>query len=247
MSEGTIPRELIAAAPRVTRLSALGILAMLAAGVLLAGAVISGFLLFRAAERGRARLEQIHRQAVTAPGEVEELGRDRGRDRQHFARFRYTVEGRAYGGRTYLGEGEWRSLRVGAPVQVGYLPTDPGTGWLTGHEPEGVPLWSVPLAIAGGGIGAFVLLWKVRRQRRLLSEGRPAVARVTRSQRVGYGQYRRNRIHYEFQVLSGAARAGWYESRRKPPPGGTELVILYDVYDHRRQARYPMPLVRAGG
>jgi hypothetical protein len=247
MSEATIPRELLTAAPRMTRLTALGILAMTAAGVLLAGAGIAGSLLFRAAERGRARLEQIRRQAVWAPGEVRELGRDPDGDRRHFARFRYTVDGRDYGGRSYLGEREWRSLRVGAPVQAGYLPSDPGTGWLRGHEPEGVPFWSVPLAIAGGGIGAFVLLWNVRRQRCLLSEGRAAVARVTRFQRVRHGQHRRNRIHYEFKVLSGAARTGWYDSRRKPPPEGTELVILYDLYDHRRQARYPTPLVRTGG
>jgi hypothetical protein len=230
----------------MTRLSALGVAALIGALALAAGGWVSGVLLYLAAEQSHTRLARVHREAVSTVGAVEELGRDRSKERRRYARFRYTVDGQEHRGRSYIGEQEWRGLGPGAPVQVGYLPSDPGAGWIAGHEPEGVPFWIAPLAVAGCGLGSFLLVWKVRRERRLLSEGRAAVARVTRSKRVWRGKHRMNHVHYEFKVLSGAARTGWYETNRQPPPEGTEVVILYDPYDNRRQARYPMHLVRIG-
>ena len=88
------------------------------------------------------------------------------------------------------------------------------------------------------------MAWGIGWQRRLLAEGRPALARVTGSKRVVAGHGGHHHVQYEFRILSGAKRAGACDVRRNPPSPGATLVILYDSDEPRRQARYPLSLVR---
>ena len=85
--------------------------------------------------------------------------------------------------------------------------------------------------------GLMVLV--IQRERGLLSEGRPAPARITKVRRVKNGHV----LRYEFATLNGEVVKGSGESRRAQPVGAT-LCVVYDRDNPRRNARYPLKLVR---
>ena len=85
----------------------------------------------------------------------------------------------------------------------------------------------------------------LRRQRRLLEEGRPAIARVTSSrQRHGTHGHTHQHVEYEFTTLSGARRTGRFDAQRNVPVPGSTILVLYDPDEPKRQAPYPIRLYR---
>ena len=79
----------------------------------------------------------------------------------------------------------------------------------------------------------------LRKQMQLLTEGRPAPGIVTRHRRTKDGTI----IRYEFALLNGATAKGRGQTRR-PPPIGSRICVLYDPENPRRNAPYPLYLVR---
>jgi hypothetical protein len=88
-------------------------------------------------------------------------------------------------------------------------------------------------------VPAFLLPIAVRREARLLAEGRPAPGRVTGFKRAG----KTIQVQYEFHLLNGALVKGKV-NRSKPPIEGTTVCVLYDPENPRRNAPYPLSLVR---
>jgi hypothetical protein len=115
-------------------------------------------------------------------------------------------------------------------------------------EPNRAPLVVAPLALMGGAAAGLGLLFTIRRQRRLLSEGQAAIARVmkstTRRRGNGHGTHTVHRVVYEFQLRPGGVRTGRFETQKTAPPIGGEFVVLYDPDRPERSARYPLPLVK---
>ena len=110
-----------------------------------------------------------------------------------------------------------------------------------------MPVW-IPgiVAILLSSLGGLALI-PVLRQRRLLSEGRPALAVVTRLSEEKHGSHGHKLgkvIYYEFPLLSGATANGKTGPAKNPPTVGTTLCVLYDPEQPRRNAPYPFSLVK---
>jgi hypothetical protein len=238
-SAAQIPPELQRAAPRPVGLTAAGVFVAVLAFGCLAGAPILGIGLFQEAGRSAAWRERFDREAVTGEAEVTALRRTEDNARRVF--YRYSAAGRVFTGRQTLQRGRWRGLEVGSRVPVRYLLSAPGTSYLRGG-PRVVPGWLAPAVAVPLSLAAALIGWSIRRQWRLLSDGRPAPASVTGSSRQGRSGHR---VRYEFRTFSGAVASGSYLEAKSPPPPGTELIVLYAQDNAGQSARYPLGLVRA--
>jgi len=246
MNENRLPTELLHSPPRLVRLTAAG-KALAGVGVtLLAGAFVGGVSLYLLAARDAARLGRIMREGVSIQAEVVQVGRTR-RDGEvrRVVTYSYDAGARSYRGRTVLRRRDRRKFEIGSRIPVRYLPADPGQSWMAGYEPKGVPLWVFPVVSLGLALGAAPMALVLRAQRRLLEEGRPALARVRQCRRTQSSGHSRTRVHYEFRILSGATRTGSFEVEKNPPATGSTLTVIYHREEPRRNARYPLSLVRA--
>ena len=83
------------------------------------------------------------------------------------------------------------------------------------------------------------MLIPLRRQNRLLTEGRPAPGRVTAIKKADKVLV----VQYEFRLLNGVVVKGKYNAS-KVPAADQPLCVLYDPENPRRNALYPLSLVR---
>jgi hypothetical protein len=239
-----IPPELVSSRPRPVRLTGTGRL-VAGIGVLLpVAALMSGFWLQEQAVRGRALREAVDEQGISAQAVVTELTRMRGKQSRYFVRYRYVAGERLYQRRASVGRGYWANLRQGSPIVVRYLPSRPEQSWIRGYEPRGVPFWAGPVVALSLALFALAPWYTLRWQRMLLTEGRGALAQVTRSKKVRSQHGPHYVVSYEFRLLSGSVRSGRYSSTKSPPPDGATICVLYDPDRPNRSAPYPLTLVR---
>jgi hypothetical protein len=208
------------------------------------GSVVSGVGLYIAADAGNARREAREASSRTATATVVESGRTRGENRRRYLVYRYEAGGQTYPGRVTLRNRDRRPGEPGATLEVRYLPSEPGRSWVPGYEPRGVPIVLVFVVPPVLSLSAWALWWMVRRQRRLVEEGRPAEARVIASKKLnaGHGDY--FRLEYEFRTLSGSRRVVKKDSTKNLPIG-TSVTMIYDRDNPNRSAVYPLSMVRA--
>jgi hypothetical protein len=240
------PPELARMRPRPVRLTAGGWVVAVIGVALVAGAVASFIGLYGAALGAQAARARLEAAVVLAEARITDLGRTgRGDKARYFVVYEYRgPAGDLYRRRINLRRGHWRRLQRGAALAVRYFPEQPERSWPLGYEPQGVPLWTAFAAPAGLLAGALLIAYRLRRQRWLLEEGRPAPARVTRTKKARAGSHAGHRVEFEFPILSGAVRTGRYDVSGNPPPAGAQLTILYDPDDPGRHVRYPLSLVR---
>jgi hypothetical protein len=175
---------------------------------------------------------------------VVELWRASNKEHERRMRYRFMVEGRVFTATTKVPRAIWERLKVGAPLPVQYVPADPAINhpaeWERGATPAWLPFLFGPFF---GGLG-ILMYWAIRRQWRLLGEGRPAPGVVTSVKRTDKAVI----VKYEFRLLSGAVQKGrGSASSRKSFPGvGAVVCVLYDPDNPRRNALYPLQLVRMG-
>ena len=97
------------------------------------------------------------------------------------------------------------------------------------------------------GLSAVALIFAVRRQSKLLADGRPAMATVTKVEKKGSQHGTMWLVHYKWTTMSGATRTGKYHSEKKPPPAvGTMMPVVYDRDNTFRHSKYPMLFIRIG-
>lgn len=237
--------ELPQSRPRPVRLTGLGWFLAVFGVLLPAGALVGGFWLYSSAVRSRRTSELIERAGVPAYGYVVELTRTRGDHPRYYVSYGYNAAGRSRRGRNSVGSAFWAKLGLGSIVDIRYLPSEPSRSWIRGFEPRGVPAWIGPLVALHLALAGIFPWYAIRRQWMLLAEGRPAEARVMKSEKLHHshgGQH--YQIYYEFRVMSGATRAGRYASQKGPPADGTTIRIVYDPDQPERNMPYPLPLVR---
>jgi hypothetical protein len=129
---------------------------------------------------------------------------------------------------------------VDSGLPVRYLPSDPRLNHPIAWRANTVPLWLPYLAAAILGALSWLAAHSIRSQRKLLEEGRAAPALVTRHTKTKDGKT----IHYEFPLLSGAVRQGRSGPSKKPPAVGSVICVLYNPDRPRRNAAYPLSLVK---
>jgi hypothetical protein len=241
-SAGALPPELNRAVPRPVRLTLLGKVVAAAAILSALEAFVFGTWLSETARRSQQEAAEARRAAVKTMARVSAISRSgKQAPRVHY---RFEVEGKPYAGSFSLAGGSRARYTVGQPLEIAYLPGRPERNWPTGREPRGIPTFLGPLAAAVSLAVAAALGLYLRSQRRLLEEGRVAIATVVRVEAVRLKSVR-YRVRYEFPLLSGARQTGRFDLARDPAPApGTPMVVIYDPVNPRRQRRYPFPLVR---
>lgn len=231
--------------PRPVRLSGAGKAVLVLGTLLAAGALAVGFFLASISMQSRELRQRIAAEGAVAKGEVTLLRRTGGDKPRYLAEYEYVVNGAAHKGEARLRRAAWERLRVGSPVVVRYLASAPERSWLAGLEPGIVPLWLAPLVSIGIVLIAALCWREIRRQRWLLAEGRLTEGRVLRVTRSGRGSGTESwTIRYEFRTLGGTVIRGKGSMGGNPPDPGGAIRILYDPDNPRRNAPYPLSLVR---
>jgi hypothetical protein len=240
------PSELLRSTPRSVSLTWLGIVLGCLAVLMLGGGAFLGPWLFVQAGRDQALLERMAVEGAVTGGTVEYIGPAYGKDSHRKITFRYEVNGHSYTPNTTVGSRAAQGLQAAGQVQVRYLPADPARGWIVGHEPQQTPVWASPLAGLSMVLGALVLVFQFRRQRSLLSEGRPAAGVVTKVRWAGGNHGTGKHVaSYQFQAQDGQTYKGRFRGTKKRCGAvGDSLTVLYDSDNPKRSSRYPMQLVK---
>src|SRR6185436_10344143 len=114
-------------------------------------------------------------------------------------------------------------------------------GMVPGVMPAALPYILSPMLLA---IGVVCWFW-LHFQRRLLSEGRAAIA-VIKSVTKTRGQHGESirRVKFEFPLLNGALQTGSVQTTAKVPEAGSTIAVVYDAENPRLSRPYPLSLVR---
>jgi hypothetical protein len=224
---------------RPVQLTGSGIALLVVAGAMLLGAVAAGIGLGTTARRQAKDLRLLQEQGVNTDAQITRVWRSTGKDQQHLVSYRFTVEERAYVARKKVPPRIWQDLRAGSSLPVRFLPSNPKVNHPAGWDDTPMPLWVPYLVFAVLAAIASFLTILLRNQMRLLTEGRPAPGIVTGQRRTKDGTV----IRYEFVLLNGATAKGRGQSRR-PPAIGSQICVLYDPENPRRNAPYPLCLVK---
>jgi hypothetical protein len=235
------PRELMVSAPREVELSLQGkFLTGLAIVMMVGSVVLFQFLNTKFVTESREQAALASRGRETG-GTVTRLWRTGDKDRKRMVAYRFEAAGQTYQGRSVTPASTWATLFVGAALPVRFDPENPAVNHPRDWAAEKPPVWLPPiLAVVLAAIGGL-LLWMIRRQKNLLAEGRPAPAVVTRYSHAQHGQ---KNVHYEFPLMNGSIQKGRSGPRRKLPPLGGVICVLYDRENPRRSLAYPADLVR---
>lgn len=184
----------------------------------------------------------ITREGRLIHAEVTQVRRPRGENKETDVSYRFKVDGVQY-----AGKGEIREtrplLKVGSNVPVVYLLTDPELSWPAADVPQAVPLFIVFLLPTVFLTTALIGNRAMRKQKRLLEEGRVAEGRVVTTKELGHGATKSQQIEFEFRDLGGATHTGKFALTRAgdvPMP----LFIIYDRDDPSRHMVYPSSLWR---
>jgi hypothetical protein len=240
------PTELARSTPRPVSLTLQGIVASGLAVLLIAGGVLLAGWLSVQVGREKALAQRMAAEGVVTSGLVTEIGPAQGDDNEHKIRYRYQLNGQTYHTSATVGSSAAEGLEAGSGVQIRYLPTDPAQSWIVGHEPKATPVWTPPLVAVAMLFASGVIFFRIKRQRFLLADGRPALGRVTKVRWAGSnhggGHYRAS---YEFTGPDGQMYTGCFRgSKKKCGAAGTPVTVLYVPDNPRRNGRYPMQFVK---
>ncbi|MGA9669331.1 MAG: DUF3592 domain-containing protein [Terracidiphilus sp.] len=160
----------------------------------------------------------------------------------------YTVDGRTFQRGAFIAEEQWRSLEVGSPLAIRYLPSNPHEAYPDSAPPNSQNYSSIALPMAGMILFltwsfATICLWDVVSQRRLLARGGAALGIVTRCKAGARDRISGYYLNYDFSVPGDAP----YQGRDFSGPQqaeGSPVTVVYDPNNPRRSALYPMGTVR---
>lgn len=236
----TPPKGLRQSRWREVQLSAGGRALAVLAILLLAGSAASLAGLTAIVQKETREVERLRTEGVETGAQIVRLTRSRDKKTRFRLVYRFQAGVSEFERQMNVTAATARSLAVGSSVAIRYVPSDPEINYPAGWKRKTMPVWLPPLV----AIGLLALSWlpahALRHQRRLLVEGRPAPAVVTRHHKDQHGIT----VHYEFPLLSGAKATGKSGPVKKPPAIGSEICILYDPDQPSTNSRYPLSLVK---
>ena len=216
-----------------------GVALLVVAAMMLLGAVAAAIGLGTTARRQAKDHRLLQEQGVNTEAQITRLWRSGDKNQQHLVSYRFTVQEREYAARKGVPARIWQKLTAGSSLPVRFLPSDPKVNHPTEWNDTPMPNW-LPYLLSGGLVAiAFGITIPLRIQMRLLTEGRPAPGTVTGHRRTKDGTI----LRYEFVLLNGATAKGRGQSRR-PPAIGAPICVLYDPENPRRNAPYPLTLIK---
>lgn len=235
------PVELTVSTPREVKLAGGGIALGVLAGALFLGAIATAVFLSRVAARQADEAQELRASGVVVQGTVTRHWRTGGKDSKHRIEYELQYGGTVYRGSSNAPRGIWTRLTVGSPIDVRLVPGKPERSHPAEWDVNVLPAWLPP------GLAAFLvalavfLIWIIRRQIQLLSEGRPAPAVVVGHRRAEHGK---KALKYEFALMEGGIGKGSGHPSRKPLAVGSVICVVYDRDNPRRNSPYPMEMVR---
>ena len=244
-NDTALPPALLRSTPRHARLNGWGVATLIVAvGIMVAGSW-GVSVVYRAAKASERRVAQLATHGTIALGQVTRVDhRGSGGDSRARVHYQYYA-GRQYAGATDMRQREAGRFAEGSNVRVRYLSVQPGASWIAGYEPRRRAAWPAFVILPGCFAGAAALVALLRRQASLLSYGRVALARVTKLDKKRTDEGTAWRVHYEWNLLSGAKRQGRYmHSGKEPPPIGATIPIVYDRDEPSRNSKYPLALIK---
>lgn len=241
----TPPPELTGSRPRDVELTAGGRAVYVVSTLLFALALVVTLLLNRKLAQDRADQRAFEMYGAPVMAEVTRLWRGSDDSKTPWLAYRYAVGGRDYQGRAKIRLTDWRALHEGSALSVDYLSSDPGRSHPSGADLSSMPAWLPMLAGLAMTIPPILLIVLLNAQRRLMAEGRPAPALVTRLVKIHSSHGGRHRsMRYAFPLLSGSMATGRSDTNRKGTAEGSVICIVYDPDRPRRSQPYPFALVR---
>jgi hypothetical protein len=219
----TPPPELSGSGPREVQLSGRGIAVAVLAAILILGGVATGIALERVGILQSDEQNLLSEQGRDVEASVTRLWRASDKERRPMVAYQFEADGRTYRRSVRAPLSIWKKLAVGSQLAVRFLPSNPAQNHPRDWAESTMPLW-VPFLV-GFMLAAFGagLVFILRRQLALLSEGRPAPAVVTR---YSYAQHGQKNIHYEFPLPSGELAKGKRGPTRRLPAIGATLCVL---------------------
>jgi hypothetical protein len=241
---GTLPRPLQRSVPRDVALSGPGWAAAFSAVALLLAGIAGVPLLAQKLMEASARAMELQASGISTEAVVTEVRRSRDKNRQVTIHYRYLADGQEFANRVQLRRDDptGRTVQTGARVRVVYLSSEPRTSWLEGYGPREQPVWAAAILPAIGVPGAVLIVFLLRRQTRLLREGRAVMARVISTEKSKH--HDSWSVTYSWRLLSGAVRKGHVSRTTELAGTGSFVPVIYDPDQPERHSLYPPSLVR---
>jgi hypothetical protein len=236
----TPPDGLGYSSARPVQLAAGGwVLVVLGALFLIGGPLLAWFLSGQI-ERDKERNRLLAEQGVETTATIVRVWRESDKEGTHMVSYRFSADGSEITGRSKMYRNVWSNLHTGDSLPIRYLPLRPEVNHPAQATPGPAPDW-VPWLVSGFFVWPpFLFWWMIRRQTGLLAEGRPAPATVTQIRRA-----KQVIAYYEFRLLDGAVVKGRSQvSRRNIPQPGQQATVLYLPDNPKRNALYPLELVK---
>lgn len=243
-SFSTLPPALYQSRPRDVRLSGGGRALATVAILLCLAAPAIGVLLERQNRMDRIERDALLQSGVVTNGVVMRLKRDSKESSRATVYYEFAADGRAFEAHARIPMSRWKTLRAGGAVPIRYATADPHWSIPDGVEPRvqpaALPYLVSPLPL----VIALICFLALREQRRLLSDGRAALAviKTTKKRRTQHGSYWQ--VVYEFPLMNGSAQTGSVQAAGKALDVGTSIAVVYDDEHPRRNRPYPLSLVR---
>jgi hypothetical protein len=208
--------------------------------VFLLGGPAFGIFINHEIQREKQRDRILSDQGADTTATIVRVWREGGKNDTHMVSYSFTVDGREITGKASMRRITWIDLHEGDPLAIRYVPTSPDINHPASGASGSAPDW-LPWMMVGVFVWPPFLFWAlIRRESRLLSEGRPAPATVTQIRRA-----KKLIAYYEFTLLSGQVMKGRSQiGRRSRIEVGSPATVLYLPDNPRRNALYPLPLVK---
>ena len=234
------PDGLSYSGPRPVRLSVQGIVLVCLGGVFGLCASIIGPVAFRAIQGKIERDRLLREQGVAAAGTVNRVWKDSDKTATPMVSYRFAASAGEFTGQSAMRTEAWRGIQPGDPLVVRYLPSRPEVNRPAQGTPNPPPAWLAWMP-------ALMFVWPpimfwfiIRAQWRLLAEGVPVRAVVTRIRRS-----KKTNAYYEFKIPAGAAVKGKSPiSSRNVPDVGGQVCVLYNPDNPRKNSIYPLEMVK---
>jgi len=225
---------------RPVQLAGIGRLLVGIAVLFLLGGPALGWYVSNQIQLDKERERLFSEDGVDATATIVRVWRESNKEGTHMVSYRFLVDGREIIGNSKMYRNVWAGLHIGDAMPIRYLPSQPEVNRPAQRRP-GPPSdwapWAIPLLFIWL---PFFFWFMIRRQARLLAEGRPALATITKIRRAKH-----TIVYYEFPLLDGQVIKGRSPvNRRNMPQPGEEACVLYMPENPRRNALYPFELVK---
>ena len=244
LEDAALPRSLQRSAPREVALNASGWVAAVAAVALLLAGIVGGPLVAVFLMEGSARAVELQTSGISTAAQVTDVRRSRDKERKVTIHYRYSAGGQEFTGRKQLRRNDplAQSAEPGSRVDIVRLPSEPGRSWLRGYEQREEPVWAAAILPAVCLPGAMAIIFLLHRQRRLLADGRVAMARIVSTEKSKH--HDSWHVTYTWNLLNGAVRKSHVSRASEPSGSGSFVPLVYDPDQPEHHLLYPLSLVK---